>query len=533
MTKPDICVKVIRVEFAADSSATQKSVSSQQGLNKSALSLLVQNIYRHYLVRDDLIIQRVVLDLGLISRQHFSIHFHQRLHSALVKLFLQLEAATRNAPISVREKSERIEEQADRPLLDRAIGWLQAATLSSPAPDIPLVMLYSLLEQAIDTRSAANTASANAAFSHHPTTSSPSAQQENRSSTTTARQTPQHITLLALHYLLLESEGQRWLSQHSLAHEQRDALAAAIVRREIAAEPLLRCIACLEPLPPAQARAIAGRWIIPLWRYPSVAQQVQQQAGKAARQQVEHLLASLLPGRASTPYLLAETMTERLAAGEITPASHPLSPRQIPLATRGSSSQQKTGVRPRQGYQLADETSPPGLPVTNAGIVLYWPLFTQWFTTLGLMEERQFVSEDARWQAVVAMDWLVWEQETPNIERLVINQFLCGLPLSEPPAPLAPLSPELQQRTLAWIEAVSQQLAAFEKMSLADIRLLFLQRPGELFNDLMPAVLNIEPQPFDVLLTKWPWPLNLAYFPWFDVPLIIEWPGSEPAGARL
>ena len=70
-------------------------------------------------------------------------------------------------------------------------------------------------------------------------------------------------------------------------------------------------------------------------------------------------------------------------------------------------------------------------------------------------------------------------------------------------------------------------------MSLNAIRQLFLQRPGELFADLAPATLNIEPQPFDLLLTKWPWPLNLAYFPWFDAPLMIEWPGSEPAGARL
>ena len=533
MTRPDISVKTIRFLFAVDSPATQKRINNQPGLNKSAVGLLVQNIYNHYSVRGDVVIQRIVLDLGIISCQHVSLHFHQRLHSALVKLFMQLEAITRNAPVPVAEIEHNAEPHADIPLLAQAVACLQPAGLSAPEPDIPAARLYSLLEQVVNARSGANPTADIKTFSPHPGANS--------------RLTPQHVEMMALHYLLLENEGVRWLSQHSLPQAMRDALAAAMVRREVAPALLLDCIASLEALPQAQARAVAGRWVIPLWRYPGMTQAVQQQAGKVQATQAARYLASLLPGRGAMPPSItdnaaseavayAEQQTgDALGSGQdhqTTPASarqqrHGAHPR--PASAR----QQRHGTHPRPVYASGEVPSAPGLPVTNAGIVLFWPLFTPWFTTLGLMEEKQFVSEEARWQAVVAMDWLVWEQETPAIERLVVNQFLCGLPLSEPPAALAPLSTELRQRTLAWVEAISAQLAAFEKMSLNDIRQLFLQRPGELFADLTPAVLHIEPQPFDLLLTKWPWPLNLAYFPWFDVPLMIEWPGSEPAGARL
>ena len=548
MTRPDISVKTIRFLFAVDSPATQKRINNQPGLNKSAVGLLVQNIYNHYSIRGDVVIERVVLDLGVISCQHLSLHFHQRLHSALVKLFMQLEAITRNAPIPVADVEHNAEPHADIPLLAQAIACLQPAGLPAQEHDIPAARLYSLLEEAVNTRSGANASADIAAFSPHPATAPHPAQQEKRPATAPARITVQHVEMMALHYLLLENEGVHWLSQNSLPQAMRDTLAATMVRREVAPALLLHCIASLEALPQAQARAVAGRWVIPLWRYPGMTQAVQQQAGRGAATQAARYLASLLPGRSAMPSSVTDAAASRVVAyaaqqagdavsvGQDQQVSHTASGRLNPQTTKttqASNSQQRHGARPRPVYASGEAQSAPGLPVTNAGIILFWPLFTPWFTTLGLMEEKQFVSEEARWQAVVAMDWLVWEQETPAVERLVVNQFLCGLPLSEPPAALAPLSTELRQRTLAWVEAISAQLAAFEKMSLNDIRQLFLQRPGELFADLTPATLNIEPQPFDLLLTKWPWPLNLAYFPWFDVPLMIEWPGSEPAGARL
>ncbi|WP_342323020.1 contractile injection system tape measure protein [Kosakonia sp. BYX6] len=525
MTKPDICVKVIRMAFTVDSLSTQKLVRERQILNKNTLASLLQNSKNAYSITDDFIIHRVVLDLGLIPHQHFSIYFHQRLHSALVKLFIQLQAVARNAPLSAGEVMQHAKEDADVALVSHAIACLQPTALA-PAGLLALTLAvrYQSLLRALNARSAATPALATSltgVLDHSITALRSTQQEENRSGAIPTRLTPQHLAMLALRFLLLEGEGQRWLSQHSLTHEQRDALASAIVRRDIPVEQLLQCIAYLEPLPVAQARLIAGRWIIPLWRYPGMPQAVLQQAGKTVMRQNERYLASLLPGRIAMPVLMSETAENILAT------------RSDQQAIDNAASQRGPDVAGRQIRPSADSLSTPGLPVANAGVILFWPLFTQWFTALGLMEEKHFLSDETRWQAVVAIDWLVWQQETPDAPRLVVNQFLCGLPLSEPPSSLAALPEDLQQRTLAWAAAVSQQLSAFEKMSLTDIRQLFLQRPGELFTDQIPAVLNVQPEPFDVLLTKWPWPLNLAYLPWFDVPLIIEWPGSEPAGVRL
>lgn len=541
MTKPDICVKVIRMAFTVDSLSTQKLVRERQILNKNTLASLLQNSKNAYSITDDFIIHRVVLDLGLIPHQHFSIYFHQRLHSALVKLFIQLQAVARNAPLSAGEVMQHAKEDADVALVSHAIACLQPTALA-PAGLLALTLAvrYQSLLRALNARSAATPALATSltgVLDHSSTALRSTQQEENRSGAIPTRLTPQHLAMLALRFLLLEGEGQRWLSQHSLTHEQRDALASAIVRRDIPVEQLLQCIARLEPLPVAQARLIAGRWIIPLWRYPAMPQAVLQQAGKTVMRQSEHFLASLLPRRTVMPLPIDATAAMPATYASVTrpgqQTRHEVADGHTQQAIDNAASQRGQDVAGRQIRSSADPLSTPGLPVANAGVILFWPLFTQWFTALGLMEEKHFLSDEARWQAVVAIDWLVWQQETPDAPRLVVNQFLCGLPLSEPPSSLAALPEDLQQRTLAWAAAVSQQLSAFEKMSLTDIRQLFLQRPGELFTDQIPAVLNVQPEPFDVLLTKWPWPLNLAYFPWFDVPLIIEWPGSEPAGARL
>jgi hypothetical protein len=350
----------------------------------------------------------------------------------------------------------------------------------------------------------------------HPTASSPAWWPESHPGTTSTRLTPLRLAHQALSYLLTVAEGRHWLSQHSMTHAQRDAWAAALVQQEIPHAQFLQLVELLEPLPIAQARVIAGRWVIPLWRDAGVARTVHLHAGKAVQQQIDDYLASLLP--------------ETLAAARSHRADKPAWLNGN-LPTSGQAPQRRETLAARQRARRAGDESPDvGLPVSNAGVVLLWPLLPQWFTALGLVAEKQFISDDARWQAVAAIDWLVWEAEQPQAQRLVVNQFLCGLPLEEPPAMPEPLSAQQQQITSEWASSVFSQIAAFEKMGLTDIRLLFLQRPGELFADMTPAVLHIQPEVFDILLTKWSWPLNLAFFPWFDAPLLLEWLPGDPGG---
>ncbi|WP_338011053.1 contractile injection system tape measure protein [Photorhabdus temperata] len=64
-----------------------------------------------------------------------------------------------------------------------------------------------------------------------------------------------------------------------------------------------------------------------------------------------------------------------------------------------------------------------------------------------------------------------------------------------------------------WLDAIINQLPTWKKLGRNDVRQLFLQRPGELLIDNQEIKITVQHQPFDLLLTDWPWPLNIAKFP--------------------
>ncbi|TDT51744.1 hypothetical protein DFO53_4252 [Enterobacter sp. AG5470] len=673
MTKSDLCITTLRVTLFIDPVLKQQRKTEYHSINKEQLSVVLQTAKNNVAINGDIIIDKVVVKLGVIPRQHFSIYFYQRLQAALVQLFTQLASHARNAPLSRRDTVTGNAPVRDGQLVTEAITCLQTGgaktafwhspsragvprfsqrTLSadvrsgrhsryrathmawsevSPSRHqnehrdatsvsharrraTPAEALYYAFARDVNDYFAASVGSPSytAITSAHPKATSLHEWRDN-SPTAPTRLTPLRLAHQALSYLLTVVEGRHWLSQHSMTHAQRDAWATALVQQEIPHAQFLQLIELLEPIPIVQARAIAGRWVIPLWRDAGVARTVHLHAGKAVQQQIEDYLASLLPEtlaavrshwaeratssdgnqstygqvRQSREALTAQQRQpgadiftahqtrpdreifaaqqrqpgadiftthqtrpdrETFAAQQRQPGAEAFATRQAQQRTdtfitrktpqsryafalrQSQQSRNTTPARRRLAHRAGDESPEVGLPVSNAGVVLLWPLLPQWFTALGLVAEKQFISDDARWQAVAAIDWLVWEAEQPQAQRVVVNQFLCGLPLEEPPAMPEPLSAQQQQITSEWAASVFSQIAAFEKMGLTDIRQLFLQRPGELFSDVTPAVLHIQPEVFDILLTKWSWPLNLAFFPWFDAPLLLEWLPGDPGG---
>lgn len=75
-----------------------------------------------------------------------------------------------------------------------------------------------------------------------------------------------------------------------------------------------------------------------------------------------------------------------------------------------------------------------------------------------------------------------------------------------------------------WLAAIGQQLPGWQKLSLTDIRQLFLQRAGEISTEGPVPQISVWPEPYDFLLRDWPWPMTLASFPWTEQPLTIVWP---------
>ncbi|WP_323836673.1 contractile injection system tape measure protein [Photorhabdus africana] len=160
--------------------------------------------------------------------------------------------------------------------------------------------------------------------------------------------------------------------------------------------------------------------------------------------------------------------------------------------------------------------------VSNAGILILWPMLPVLFNQLGLLEEKKFIHHQAQFRAVDFLDYLIWGDEETQIERKTLNKILCGLMIDEETQSIA-VEPEKQLIIEQWLDAIIAQLPGWKKLSRNDVRQLFLQRPGELLIDEQEIKITLQHQPFDLLLADWPWPLNIAKLPWLNYPLQVDW----------
>lgn len=162
------------------------------------------------------------------------------------------------------------------------------------------------------------------------------------------------------------------------------------------------------------------------------------------------------------------------------------------------------------------------LAVSNAGLVLLWPLLPRLFSTLELVDERGFVDAQARMQAVCYLDWLAWGEEVVAEWRVPLNRLVCAMP---PEETLIWQAPDLARRAQldAWLTSVVAQLPSLSRCSINDLRALFLQRPGVLRKVNTHKALSVEPEAADVLLNNVPWPLTQVMLPWLADPLPVAW----------
>ncbi|KOY61304.1 hypothetical protein AM629_14625 [Photorhabdus heterorhabditis] len=160
--------------------------------------------------------------------------------------------------------------------------------------------------------------------------------------------------------------------------------------------------------------------------------------------------------------------------------------------------------------------------VNNAGILMLWPILPALFNQLGLLEGKKFIHRQAQYHAVNFLDYLIWGTDKTPAECKRLNNVLCGLMINENTESIS-VEPEKQLITTQWLDTIITQLPSWKKLSCNDVRQLFLQRPGELLANEQEIKITIQPQPFDALLTEWPWPLNIAKLPWLDRSLLIDW----------
>lgn len=163
--------------------------------------------------------------------------------------------------------------------------------------------------------------------------------------------------------------------------------------------------------------------------------------------------------------------------------------------------------------------------IANAGLVLLAPYLGNFFETLGLIENKQFKSETAQQTAIHLLQFLAqgtWDN--PEYE-LVLNKILCAWPLAET-LPQSIETTELEQNEAeSLLKAVIQNWPVLKNTSITGLRESFLQRKGKLsFQEKnLSWLLQVEPQPYDVLLNQLPWGYAMIKLSWMPHLLRVEW----------
>ncbi|MGL4353722.1 MAG: contractile injection system tape measure protein [Aeromonas popoffii] len=382
------------------------------------------------------------------------------------------------------------------------------------------------------------------------------------------RVTASRLSIAAVLYLLKHQRGHNWLNQHIPSASQVTDWTKAIGQGEIPPEQVAQLLTGNRSSDgiligqPAYPSLIVMRWLLPLWRQPAVRKEIHRLTGGRGVQHFDAYLSRCLQrqdddamqkekGMHTVPEQVAPPQDNTVSsqgwgvesdAKQVARSSDNSTmlegkgmqsdPQQVALpwdnATLLESDEMPATSRrtmpPRKGgLRSPNEPRLSSQGISNAGLLLLWPLLPQLFSHLGLCEKEQFISDAARWQAVYGLDRLVWGEANPTTERLTLNQVLCGVSLLTPVPQTTPLS-VLQQRQIDdWLTAIGQQLIGWQKLSLTDIRQLFLQRVGEVSTEGVSPEISVRQEPYDYLLKDWPWPMTLASFPWTEQPLTIVW----------
>lgn len=167
-----------------------------------------------------------------------------------------------------------------------------------------------------------------------------------------------------------------------------------------------------------------------------------------------------------------------------------------------------------------------GLPVETAGLVLLHPFLGRFFGQFGWLDDAGRMDSRYRWHCVQALQFLARGKCGLPEATLVLEKMLCGIPV-EHPAEIPSLDEDVRTECGSLLNAVIVHWSALGRTSVEGLRESFLMRRGLLAIEEDRSVLSVERQPYDMLLTRLPWPLGPVMFRWLERPVYVRWQGGQ------
>lgn len=183
-----------------------------------------------------------------------------------------------------------------------------------------------------------------------------------------------------------------------------------------------------------------------------------------------------------------------------------------------------------ENHPLAPEADS-GLYIENAGMIILAPYLPAFFRNRGLVVQKDFVDEAAKWKAVHLLQWLVYgdQEEEEEIREftehdLILNKLLCGMDIAEPVPDYAVPGEEEKKAGIEFLKAVIENWEVIKRSSVFALRSTFLVKEGRLKNSGNDWDLFIRrDSAVDMLIDRLPWTISMIKMPWNKGIIYVEW----------
>jgi len=166
--------------------------------------------------------------------------------------------------------------------------------------------------------------------------------------------------------------------------------------------------------------------------------------------------------------------------------------------------------------------------IENAGLILLWPYLRSFFKGMKLFGENKTIStEENVDKAIHLLQYLVKKTSAQKPENLALNNLIVGAPVTYRPSYDIELSEEEHGACEYFLSECIKQTKILTKDNPDALRANYLIREGKLYREESKWILEVQPQPYDILLEKKAnVSLGTAFFPWSKCVIMINWKTS-------
>lgn len=161
--------------------------------------------------------------------------------------------------------------------------------------------------------------------------------------------------------------------------------------------------------------------------------------------------------------------------------------------------------------------------VQNAGLILLHPFLKQFFTTNGIVGKQGLLAPENFDLAVQSLHFLATGNEDVFEGNLIMEKFLCGVPLKIPVQRISLLTESIKNEANELLTEVVRNWPALKNTSADGLRQMFIQRDGKLIQEASKYRLIVERKAQDVLLEKLNWNIAVVKLPWMIELIFVEW----------